>query len=151
MKKEQFINLGFSEDMAQKAMDILKEELKSFIPKTRFDQVNEVKKELIKKLDILEVELEELNNSKLVYQELEKIIKDLWNINAAIRAEQEAKLKDVLIWLAIRKKLAQVKYADLLINKFDKSRLTMGEDGTISGIEEQLEEIKTSYEGIFHI
>ena len=33
MNKEQFIKSGFTEDMAQKAMDILKEELKGFIPK----------------------------------------------------------------------------------------------------------------------
>jgi hypothetical protein len=151
MKREQFINLGFTEDMAQKAMDILREELKGFIPKSRFDQVNEVKKELEKKLAVLEVQIGELNNSKFTYQELEKFIQDLWNTNVAIKAEQDAKIKDILIQLAIRSRLKEVKYADLLISKFDKSRLTIGEKGTVSGIEEQLEEIKTSYEGLFRI
>lgn len=151
MKREQFINLGFTEDMAQKAMDILKEELKGFIPKSRFDQVNEVKKELEKKLAVLEVQIGELNNSKITYHELEKIIQDLWNTNAAIKAEQEAKMKDILIQLAIRSRLKEVMYAELLISKFDKSRLTIGENGTISGIEEQLKELKKSYEGLFRI
>lgn len=151
MKREQFINLGFTEDMAQKAIDILREELKGFIPKSRFDQVNEVKKELEKKLAVLVVQIGELNNSKFTYQELEKIIRDLWNTSAAIKAEQEAKMKDILIQLAIRSRLKEVKYADLFISKFDKSRLTIGENGTVSGIEEQLEEIKTSYEGLFRI
>ncbi len=151
MKKEQFINLGFTEDMAQKTMDIFKEELKGFIPKSRFDQINEVKKELEKKLAVLETQVTERNNSKLTYQELEKILKDLWNTNAAIKAEQEAKLKDIMIRSAIRSRLACVKYADLLISKFDKSRLLVAPDGTVSGIEEQLEEIKMSYEGLFRI
>ena len=149
MNKEQFIKLGFTEEMAQKAMDILKEELKGFIPKSRFDQINTVKKELEKKLAILEIQIAEFNTSKFTNTELEIIMKDLWNTNAAIRAEQEAIIKDILIQLAIRSKLTQVKYADLLIGKFDKSKLTITPDGTVAGIEEQLEEIKRSYEGLF--
>ncbi len=149
MKKEQLIKSGFTEDMAQKVMDILREELKSFIPKARFDQVNEAKKELEKKLACLEIQIAEHKYGKFTYQELENIIKDLWKANAAIRAEQEAKIKDILIQSAIRSRLSRIKYADLLMSKFDKSRLTIASDGTVSGIDEQLEEMKTSYEGLF--
>lgn len=151
MKKEQFINLGFTEDMAQKAMDILREERKGFIPKLRFDQVNEAKKELEKKLATLEVQIAELNNSKLKNRELEKIIKDLWNTSVTIKAEQEAKIREILIQLAIRSRLDHIKYADLLISKFDKSKLTIDPGGTVSGIDEQLEEMKRLYEGLFRI
>lgn len=151
MKKEQFIKLGFTEEMAEKAVDILKEELKGYIPKSRFDQVNDVKKELERKLAILEVQRKEQNASKLTHQELEKIIRDILSTNAAIKAEQEAKMKDLLKELAIRHTLGKLQYTDLLIGMFDKSRLSVAEDGTVTGIKEQLEEIKTSYEGLFRI
>ncbi len=149
MKREQFINLGFTEDMARKVMDILREERKGFIPKSRFDQVNDIKKELEKRLAIQEAQIAELNNIRFHNQEFEKIVKELWNINAAVKAEQEAKLRDILIRSAIRSKLVHVKYAELLISRFDKSRLTIASDGTVSGIDEQLEEMKASYEWLF--
>jgi N-glycosylase/DNA lyase len=151
MKKEQFTKLGFTEDMAEKAVDILREELKGYIPKSRFDQVNEVKKELERKLATLEVQRKEQNASKLSHQELEKIIRDILSTNAAIKAEQEAKMKDLLKELAIRHTLGKFQYTDLLIGMFDKSRLSVANDGTVTGIKEQLEEIKTSYEGLFRI
>jgi hypothetical protein len=151
MKKEQFTKLGFTEDMAEKAVDILREELKGYIPKSRFDQVNEVKKELERKLATLEVQRKEQNASKLSHQELEKIICDILSTNAAIKAEQEAKMKDLLKELAIRHTLGKFQYTDLLIGMFDKSRLSVANDGTVTGIKEQLEEIKTSYEGLFRI
>jgi thioredoxin-related protein len=151
MKKEQFTKLGFTEDMAEKAVDILREELKGYIPKSRFDQVNEVKKELERKLATLEVQRKEQNASKLSHQELEKIIRDILSTNAAIKAEQEAKMKDLLKELAIRHTLGKFQYTDLLIGMFDKSRLSVADDGTVTGIKEQLEEIKTSYEGLFRI
>lgn len=48
-----------------------------FILKSRFDQINTVKKELEKKLAILEVQIAEFNNSKFTNRELEVIMKDL--------------------------------------------------------------------------
>ena len=46
MKKEQFIELGLEEEMAIKCEKASQEELKGFIPKARFDEVNNEKKKL---------------------------------------------------------------------------------------------------------
>lgn len=151
MKKEQFTKLGFTEDMAQKALEVFREELRGYIPKTRFDQVNEIKKELEQKLSLLEAQFTELNSITFTCQELEKILKNLWSGNAALKARQEEMMKDILIQTAIRSRLVDVRYAGLLTGKFDKSKLTVASDGTVSGIEEQLEEMKVSYEGLFRI
>ena len=40
MKKEEFVALGISEELAKKAADASAEELKGFVPKTRFDEVD---------------------------------------------------------------------------------------------------------------
>ena len=151
MKKEQFLKLGFTDDMAQKAMDILREELKGYIPKSRFDQVNEVKKDLEKQLSSLEARIEEADSIMFTHQELEKILLDFWRNSSALKKEQEEMMKDVLIRTVVRTKLVNAVYADLLTGKLDKSKLTVTPDGTLTGIEEQLAEMQKVYEGIFRI
>lgn len=150
MKKEQFIKLGMTEAGAQKAMEIFKEELKGYIPKSRFDQVNDIKKELEKKLILKENQLAELNTNRFTCKELKSILEDLWKTNASLMARQEETLKELLIRTAIRSRLVNVKYAGLLFSQFDKSKLSVEADGTVNGIEEQLEELKRVYEGLFH-
>ena len=46
MKKEEFVKLGIDEELAKKAEAASQEELKGFIPKARFDEVNIEKKNL---------------------------------------------------------------------------------------------------------
>lgn len=149
MKKEQLMNLGLTEEMAQKIIDINYEEMKTFIPKSRFDQVNEQKKELEKILFEKDILITEMSLNKIKNQELEKIIKDLLEANAVIKADQEDKLKNIIIQSAIRAKLVNVKYADLLITKFNISKLVLRSDGTVTGIEEQIEELREVYKDLF--
>ncbi len=151
MKKEQFLKLGFTDEMAQKAMEILREELKGYIPKSRFDQVNEVKKNLEKQLSLLEARIEEADSIMYTHQELENILLDFWRTSSTLKKEQEEMMKDVLIRTAVRTKLVNAGYADLLTGKFDKSKLTVTPDGTLIGIEEQLAEMQKAYEGMFRI
>lgn len=151
MKKEQFLKLGFTDEMAQKAMEILREELKGYIPKSRFDQVNKVKKDLEKQLSLLEARIEEADSIMYTHQELENILLDFWRTSSALKKEQEEMMKDVLIRTAVRTKLVNAGYADLLTGKLDKSKLTVTPDGTLTGIEEQLAEMQKIYEGMFRI
>ena len=46
MKKEEFVALGISAELAEKAASASAEELKGYVPKSRFDEVNEEKKNL---------------------------------------------------------------------------------------------------------
>lgn len=46
MKKEEFIALGIREELAEKAAKASKKELERFIPKVRFDEINEARKKL---------------------------------------------------------------------------------------------------------
>ena len=45
MKKEDFVALGISEEAAEKVAAMFAEELKGYVPKSRFDEVNRAKKE----------------------------------------------------------------------------------------------------------
>lgn len=50
MKKEELIAKGLTEEQAKAVMDIYTEEMKGFIPKSRFDEVNTAKADLEKQV-----------------------------------------------------------------------------------------------------
>lgn len=80
MKKEQLLRLGITEAVAEKILKTIELEQNKVIPKQRFDQVNERKKELERQLLLQSKQLEELNHIRLKNLELEKLVKDFWDI-----------------------------------------------------------------------
>lgn len=149
MKKEDLIKLGLTEEQAQQVIDAYTESLKGFIPKTRFDEVNETKKDLEKQIAVRDTQLTELTKKAKGNEDLEKTIKDLQDANATTKADYESKLKDITISSAIQSKLTDTKYADLLTGKFDRTKLSISADGTVLGIDEQLTSIKETYKDLF--
>lgn len=149
MKKEELIALGLEEAVALKVEQASMEELKGFIPKTRFDEVNETKKDLEKQIKDRDTQLTELNKKVKGNEDLEKTIKELQDANAATKKEYENKIKEININSAIQAKLTDTKYPDLLISKFDKIKLSVAADGTVLGIDEQLTTLKETYKELF--
>jgi len=149
MKKEELIALGLDEATAIKVEKASIEELKTFIPKVRFDEVNETKKTLETQITERDTQLTELNKKVKGNEELEKTIADLQTANTATKTEYESKLKDITINSAIQSKLTDTKYADLLTGKFDRTKLSVAADGTVVGIDEQLKTIKETYKDLF--
>lgn len=149
MKKEDLIVLGLTEEQADKVLGVHTEELKGFIPKTRFDEVNDTKKDLEQQIKDRDIQLTELNKKVKGNEELEQTITDLQTTNATVKEEYEAKIKDMSINSAIQSKLTDAKYPELIIGKFDKAKLTLANDGTVVGIDEQLATIKETYKDLF--
>jgi hypothetical protein len=149
MTKEQLIEMGLTEEQANKVLSAHTEALKGFIPKARFDEVNNTKKELEGQITDRDKQLKELQKKVKGNEELEKTIKDLQETNKATKEQYEAKIKDMTINAAIQAKLTDARYPDLLISKFDKSKLSIAEDGTVLGIDEQLKTLKESYKDLF--
>lgn len=149
MKREELIALGLEEAVALKVEQASMEELKGFIPKTRFDEVNETKKDLEKQIKDRDTQLTELNKKVKGNEDLEKTIKELQDANAATKTEYENKIKEININSAIQAKLTDTKYPDLLISKFDKTKLSVAADGTVLGIDEQLTTLKETYKELF--
>jgi gas vesicle protein len=136
MTLEQLIAMGLTEEVAKKVLEAYQASLKDkFIPIERFKEVNDTKKELQDKVKGNE--------------ELEKAVKDLQEANKTTKEQYEAKIKDMKIDAAIREKLTDAKYPELLMSKFDKKKLTVSEDGTVLGIDEQLTPIKEQYKDMF--
>lgn len=149
MKKEQLLELGLTEEQADKVLNLHKEVLAGFIPKARFDEVNETKKELEQQIQERDKQLKGLQEKVKGNEELEKTIKELQEANKATKEQYEAKIRDVTITAAIQSKLTDAKYPDLLLTKFDRSKLSIAEDGTVLGIDEQLTALKEQYKDLF--
>lgn len=149
MKKEQLLELGLTEEQADKVLNLHKEVLSGFIPKARFDEVNETKKELEQQIQERDNQLKDLQEKVKGNEELEKTIKELQEANKDTKEQYEAKIKDMTITAAIQSKLTDAKYPDLLLTKFDRSKLSIAEDGTVLGIDEQLTALKEQYKDLF--
>jgi ParB-like chromosome segregation protein Spo0J len=149
MKKEDLIAIGLTEEQADKVLGVYTESLKGFIPKARFDEVNNAKKELEQQIKERDKQLKDLSDKAKDNDELAKQIKNLQESNKATKEQYEAKLKDLRIDTAIREKLTDTKYPDLLVAKFDRKKITVAEDGTVLGIDDQLVTIKEQYKDLF--
>jgi hypothetical protein len=80
---------------------------------------------------------------------LQQTIKTHEGTIETLKTTYEGKIKEMAINTAIHAKLTDTKYPDLLATKFDKSKLVVGADGSISGIDEQLTGIKETYKDLF--
>nr|DAL93844.1 MAG TPA: minor structural protein [Caudoviricetes sp.] len=143
MNKQQFLDLGLSEDLATKAEAESKKELETYVPKTRFDEVNNSKKELEKTVKERDTQLETLKKSTGDNEELKKQIEALQVDNKKKDDNYQAQIKELQISNAIKLAVSdKAQDADLVASLFDKSKLILGEDGKITGLEEQLKTIK---------
>ena len=142
MKKEEIVALGVDEETAQKIVDMASEEIKgAYVPKTRFDEVNEAKKNaeaLVKERD---GQLETLKKSAGDSAELQKKITDLQAANEAAAKEYEGKIKQMQIDNAVDKAIAGAngKNAKAIKALLDLNDAKLDDDGTVKGLAAQLE------------
>lgn len=96
MKKEDLMKIeGMTDDLATKIAEASAEELKGYIPKTRFDEVNEAKKNaeaLVKERD---KQLEDVKKSTGDNEELKKQIEQLQESNKTAKAEYEKQIRQL--------------------------------------------------------
>jgi hypothetical protein len=93
MKKEEFVKLGVDEELASKLETASQEELKGYIPKARFDEVNNEKKKLELDVRDRDGQLETLKNSTGDVESLKKQIADLQKDNKAKDEAHAAEIK----------------------------------------------------------
>ena len=134
--------------IAKENMESAEKEFKAFldgsyVPKSRFNEVNEEKKTLQTTIADRDKQLETLKKNSGDAESLKKQIEQLQADNKKAKDEAEAKLKDLQYANAI--KLAIVEKAqdvDIVSGLFDKTKLILGEDGKVTGLEEQLKALE---------
>lgn len=153
MKKEDFVKLGIDEDVAKKCETASTEELKAFIPKTRFDEVNNDKKKL--ELDVRErdSQLETLKNSTGDVESMKTQIATLQAENKTKDETHAAEIKQLKMDSAVNTALNVAKAKNITAAKallgLDPTKVEFNEDGSIKGLDETLTKLKTADDSKF--
>lgn len=148
--KEELINLGLSEDLAIKAAEASQNELKDFIPKSKFDEAIQAKEQLEKDIQQRDKQLETLSNTVGDSEELKAQIKQLQQENKLKEEEHTNQIRELIISNAIKSTVsATAQDIDLVSNLFDKSKLILSDDNKVVGIEEQFKELQKTKPFLF--
>lgn len=151
MTKKELIELGLSEEDAKKVEEASKEELKVYVPKERFDEVNNRKKQLETDVTERDKQLEDLKKNAGNTEELTKQIEKLQAENKVNNEKHEAEVKEIKISNAIEKSLTGAKAKNLKAVKalLDLENVELLEDGTIKDLDKQIQTLKESEESNF--
>jgi len=142
--KEQLVAMGMSEELAQKVIDEVVDG--NFVPKSRFNEVNEENKNLKKAAGDHAQQLEDLKKSNGDNATLQQQITDLQKANADMQKAHDAEIAQLKLTNAIEAALmsAGAKNVKAARSLLDDSKLKLGDDGKVSGLEEQINTIKKS-------
>lgn len=151
MKKEDLIKLGLDEELAVKVEAASVEELKGFIPKARFDEVNTEKKRLETTLTERNNELETLKNSSGDANALKQQISDLqaqYQQKDADHAKEILQLKvdNAVAAALVEAKAKNQKAVKALLNLEGAELL---EDGSVKGLADQLKALTEAQDSKF--
>ena len=150
MNKEDLLKLGLTEEQAEKVLSANAEQLKGFIPKARFDEVNNAKKQAEKDLSERDKQLEILKNSTGDVETLKNTIKQLQDENKASKEQYEANISKIKLDNAIDNALgnAKAKNSRAVRALLDMEKIKF-ENETLSGLDEQLKALKEAEDSKF--
>lgn len=151
MKKEDFLKLGVEEEMAGKLAEASAEELKGFIPKSRFDEVNNELKAVKETISERDKQLEELKKSSGDNEALKAQIADLQKANKAAQEAHEAEMKKLKLDNAIDASLlkAGAKNSKAVRALFDESKFKLKDDGDVEGLADALKAVQETDSYLF--
>jgi chromosome segregation ATPase len=149
MKKEDLVAKGLNEEQAKAVITIYEEEMKGYIPKSRFDELNEAKKSLETQIADRDKQLETLKDQVGDNKELQDKLTQLEKENKANKEKYEADILKMEKTSAVKDALADSLHPELLMGQFDLNKITKNADGSFSGISEQLEAQKKAFPDMF--
>ncbi|MBX4145959.1 phage scaffolding protein [Paenibacillus lautus] len=123
----------------------------AWIPKDKFNEANEAKKKLETDLRDRDKQLADLKDAAKGNEELQAQIKKLQDDNKATKEKYDADMKDLQLNTALKLALgSDVHDADYAISQLDKSKIEIGEDGSIkAGLEDQVKSLRESKAFLF--
>lgn len=154
MKKEDLTALGISEELAEKAVQLHNEEINGkFIPKNRFDEVNNAKKKLEDDLKDRDKQLDDLKKSDGDVETLKQQIADLQAANKQAADEHKAEMNRLRMDSVIENALvsAGAKNSKAIRALFDETNFKLQPDGTVFGLSEALANVQKSDPYLFEV
>ena len=152
MKKAEFVALGISEELAAKAEKASLEELKGYVEKSKHDEVVEENKTLKTSVSDRDKQLETLKASAGDNEELKKQIETMKQQNADQEKAHKAELAQLRLDHAMDAALtaAGAKNGKAVKALLDVSKVKLGEDGKLTGWDDQIKAIQKSDSYLFN-
>mgnify|MGYP001378372714 CR=1 FL=1 len=118
----------------------------NWIPKDKFNEINEAKKQAEEALKERDRQLADLKKAAEGNEELRKQIEQLQADNKAAAEKYEARIKEMAITTAIKLAVAgQVHDPDLVAGLLDKSKIEIDENDNVkAGLDDQLKSLRES-------
>lgn len=151
MKKEELVKLGLTDELADKVASASAEELKGYVPLTRFNEVNEAKKHAEDSVKERDKQIEGLKANAGDAEKLNQQIKDLQEANKKKDSDHATEIHNLKVNNAVDAALAaakakNVKAVRALLN-LDKAELS--EDGTVKGLADQIKALQAADDSKF--
>lgn len=150
MTKKQLMEMGLDEATADKVVAAWNSELNGkFVPKERLDEKIAELKSANEAIAQRDSQIKKLGETAGDNEALKAQIADLKKQNEVDAQKREAELKATRIKLAAVSSLSDAQDADLVYSQLDATKITLDEKGKISGLKEQVEELKKTKPFLF--
>lgn len=119
----------------------------------RYNKLKGQKDDLEGQLKTSNDTIKDLKKNNADNEELQKTIKQHEDTIKTLKSDSEAKIRNLTLDSAINNALtkAKAKHSDLLASKIDRDRLVINEDGTVTGLDEQIKSCKDTYKDLFEV
>ena len=150
MTQEQFEALGIEKSLAKKAAEESKKELEGYVKKETFDQTEQEKKQLETSVNDYKTQLDQLKTTAGDNAALTQQIADFQAQIQQKETEHQKEIKDLKLTNAIKLAISSsANDSDLVAGLVDRNKLILGDDGKVTGLEEQVKAIKESKPFLF--
>ena len=142
--------LAEGKDLAKAQTEIKEFVEKNFVGKSKFDELTTAKAELDKQIKERDKQLDDLKKNAGNKEALEQQIAELKEANKKAAADYEQKIKDTKLDAAIKIAVgSNAQDVDIVAGLIDRSKLILGDDGKVTGLDEQVKALQTSKAFLF--
>lgn len=150
MTQEQFEALGIEKNLAKKAAEESSKELEGYVKKESYDQLDQEKKQLETSVADHKKQLEDLKKTAGDNAELTKQIADFQTQIQQKEADHQKEIKNLKLTNAIKMSIASsAQDGDLVAGLINRDKLILGDDGKVTGLDEQVKALKESKPFLF--
>lgn len=150
MTQEQFEILGIEKEIARKAAEESKKELKGFIAKTEYDTVKQQCAQMETSVNTYKSQLDALKAAAGDNETLKQQIADLQAQNQQKDEEHKKELDELKMTNAIKMAIASnAQDSDIVAGLVDRTKLLLSDEGKVTGLEEQLKALRESKPFLF--
>lgn len=143
MKKEELIELGLDEETAKKVEAASTEELKGYVEKTKYSELETVKNQFEESNKTVNKQLEDLKKNTGDAEALKAEIQKMQDENKSKETEYANNIKKLKVDNAVELALigAKAKNTKAVKALLNLENLEIGEDGKVKGLEDQIKNL----------